>query len=83
MTSLPFKTSRALTMGVELELQLLNRRNYNLATDAVDLLEGISSADLKEQIKLEKSMSDEVRDKVLKEINKSADLLEKALDYIK
>ncbi|MBV8667504.1 MAG: glutamate--cysteine ligase [Burkholderiaceae bacterium] len=53
MTSLPFKTSRALTMGVELELQLLNRRNYNLATDAVDLLEGISSADLKEQIKLE------------------------------
>jgi len=40
-------------MGVELELQLLNRRNYNLATDAVDLLVGIADSDMKEQIKLE------------------------------
>lgn len=36
--TLPFNTSQPLTLGVELELQLVNRRNYNLATDAADLL---------------------------------------------
>jgi len=40
-------------MGAELELQPLNRRNYNLATDAVDLQEWITPANLEEQIKLE------------------------------
>jgi carboxylate-amine ligase len=35
--SLPFATSQPLTMGVELELQCLNTRNYDLAT-ARDLL---------------------------------------------
>ena len=34
---LPFTPSAPFTMGIELELQLVNRRNYNLATDAVDL----------------------------------------------
>ena len=53
MSILPFGKSKAFTMGVELELQLLNRRNYNLATDALDLLAGIEPAALKEQIKLE------------------------------
>lgn len=53
MTTLPFTTSNPFTMGVELELQLLNRRNYNLATDALDLLAWISPESLKEQIKLE------------------------------
>ncbi len=53
MHTLPFKSSKPFTMGVELELQLLNRRNYNLATDAVDLLVGIADSDMKEQIKLE------------------------------
>jgi carboxylate-amine ligase len=50
---LPFAASQPYTMGIELELQLLNRRNYNLATDAVDLLTWIEPADLKKQIKLE------------------------------
>lgn len=36
--TLPFTASQPLTLGVELELQLVNRRNYNLATDAADLL---------------------------------------------
>ncbi|WP_370543490.1 YbdK family carboxylate-amine ligase [Herbaspirillum sp. Sphag1AN] len=40
-------------MGIELELQLVNRRNYNLASDAVDLLTWIAPRELKEQIKLE------------------------------
>lgn len=40
-------------MGIELELQLVNRRNYNLATDAVDLLTWIEPRDLQKQIKLE------------------------------
>src|ERR1700688_4141011 len=53
MNNLPFTSSKPLTMGVELELQLVNRRNYNLATDALDLLTWIEPRSLKEQIKLE------------------------------
>lgn len=34
-----FKPSASYTMGVELELQILNSRDYNLARDAADLLE--------------------------------------------
>jgi carboxylate-amine ligase len=34
-----FKPSPGFTMGVELELQILNSRDYNLARDAQDLLE--------------------------------------------
>jgi len=34
-----FKQSASFTMGVELELQILNSRDYNLARDAADLLE--------------------------------------------
>lgn len=36
--TLAFSASKPLSLGVELELQLVNRRNYNLATDAADLL---------------------------------------------
>jgi carboxylate-amine ligase len=35
---LDFKSSQALTLGVELELQLVNTRDFNLAPDADDLL---------------------------------------------
>lgn len=35
---LEFKPSQELSMGVELELQILNSRDYNLARDAADLL---------------------------------------------
>ncbi|MBC7488907.1 MAG: glutamate--cysteine ligase [Glaciimonas sp.] len=51
--SLPFVPSQPFTMGIELELQLVNRRNYNLASDAVDLLTWIEPRDLQKQIKLE------------------------------
>ncbi|MBC7501288.1 MAG: glutamate--cysteine ligase [Herminiimonas sp.] len=53
MSSLPFTPSTPYTMGIELELQLVNRRNYNLATDALDLLAWIEPRDLQKQIKLE------------------------------
>lgn len=53
MSTLPFTTSTPFTMGIELELQLVNRRNYNLATDAIDLLAWIEPRDLQNQIKLE------------------------------
>ena len=36
---LEFKRSNRFTMGVELELQILNARDYNLARDAADLIE--------------------------------------------
>lgn len=52
-TTLPFTSSTPFTMGIELELQLVNRRNYNLATDAIDLLDSIEPRDLQKQIKLE------------------------------
>jgi len=38
MTALPFKRSELYTLGVELELQVLNSRDYNLTGGAVDLL---------------------------------------------
>ena len=50
---LPFTSSTPFTMGIELELQLVNRRNYNLAADAVDLLTWIEPRALQTQIKLE------------------------------
>jgi glutamate---cysteine ligase / carboxylate-amine ligase len=53
MGILPFTSSTPFTMGIELELQLVNRRNYNLATDALDLLAWIEPRDLQNQIKLE------------------------------
>lgn len=53
MDILPFTSSTPFTMGIELELQLVNRRNYNLATDAVDLLAWIEPRKLQDQIKLE------------------------------
>ena len=36
--SLDFKGSPAMTVGVELELQILNSRDYHLARDAADLI---------------------------------------------
>ena len=38
MSEMDFKPSQEISMGVELELQILNSRDYNLARDAADLL---------------------------------------------
>ena len=38
MSEMDFKPSPEISMGVELELQILNSRDYNLARDAADLL---------------------------------------------
>src|SRR4051812_29464903 len=37
-SEMEFKPSPGLSIGVELELQILNSRDYNLARDAADLL---------------------------------------------
>lgn len=48
-----FKTSRALSMGVELELQIVNRRDYNLSRGAPDLLYLLQSVTCPGEIKPE------------------------------
>ena len=51
---LSFKSSQALTLGVELELQLVNTRDFNLAPDADDLLrraaDDVHAGELKPEI---------------------------------
>ena len=51
---LDFKSSQALTLGVELELQLVNTRDFNLAPDANDLLrraaDDVHAGELKPEI---------------------------------
>ena len=42
MSLLPFMASRPLSVGVELELQIVNTQNFNLATEAKDLLRGLA-----------------------------------------
>lgn len=42
--TLPFKQSQPLTLGVELELQIVNTRDYNLTRGASDLLAAIKKA---------------------------------------
>ncbi|KWR89303.1 YbdK family carboxylate-amine ligase [Cupriavidus sp. IDO] len=53
----PFKHSEALTFGVELELQLVNRHDYDLAPFAPDLLRALKGAQHAGDIKPEISPS--------------------------
>ncbi|SOY90224.1 YbdK family carboxylate-amine ligase [Cupriavidus taiwanensis] len=53
----PFKQSEALTFGVELELQLVNRHDYDLAPFAPDLLRALKGAEHAGDIKPEISPS--------------------------
>ena len=48
-----FKQSQALTLGVELELQLVNTRDYNLMRGAQELLERLAKVDHPGEIKPE------------------------------
>ncbi len=50
---LEFRQSEALTFGVELELMVLNTRDYNLARGAPDLLARLAKADLPGEVKPE------------------------------
>jgi glutamate---cysteine ligase / carboxylate-amine ligase len=50
---LPFKTSPTRTIGVELELQIVNARDFNLSRGAVDLLERLALALPQGQVKPE------------------------------
>jgi carboxylate-amine ligase len=57
MVDLPFKPSQRCTVGVELELQLVNTQNYNLATDAEDLLRGLAQVQHSGEVKPEITQS--------------------------
>jgi glutamate---cysteine ligase / carboxylate-amine ligase len=50
---LPFKDSQPLTLGVELELQLVNMRDYNLTRAASDLLAAVAKSKPPGEIKPE------------------------------
>ena len=57
MAELPFKSSSALTFGVELELMLVNTRDFNLAPDADDLLRRVTRAAPQGELKPELTQS--------------------------
>jgi carboxylate-amine ligase len=50
---LPFKSSQPLTLGVELEVQLVNTRDYNLTRGASDVLRALAGARYPGEIKPE------------------------------
>ncbi|HQZ45807.1 MAG TPA: glutamate--cysteine ligase, partial [Usitatibacteraceae bacterium] len=50
---LEFKASEPLTFGVELELMVLNTRDYNLSRGAPDLLARLEKAKLPSEVKPE------------------------------
>ena len=53
MMHLPFKNARDLTVGVELELQIIDSETLNLATKAKELIRDISRCHYKTLIKPE------------------------------
>lgn len=55
--TLDFTTSERFTLGVELEMQLVNRRDYNLSTDASEILRSMSLDEFAQQIKPEMTES--------------------------
>ena len=52
-SEMDFKPSRNLSIGVELELQILNSRDYSLARDAADLLKVLEKVEYPGEIKPE------------------------------
>lgn len=57
MPPLEFTTSERFTLGIELEMQLVNRRDYNLSTDATELLRSMENDPLCSHIKPEMTQS--------------------------
>src|SRR5450759_3342674 len=53
----PFSESRSLTMGIELELQLVNLHDYDLVGSAEDLLRDVERQKLNMDVKPEMTMS--------------------------
>ncbi len=49
----PFNTSRPLTLGVELELQIVNRTDYDLSSGAADLLRVLKGVQIPGEVKPE------------------------------
>ena len=57
MSPLLFATSKPLTLGVELEFQCLNTRDYDLTTTAQDLLKQLAKLPCEGEIKPEITQS--------------------------
>jgi carboxylate-amine ligase len=57
MRTLPFKSSQLVSIGVELELQLINPHTYDLFNRAKDIIKSISSTTLEKNIKPEVTQS--------------------------
>ena len=57
MQTIDFQTSERFTLGVELEMQLVNRRDFNLSTDAAELLRRMSKESIADQVKPEMTQS--------------------------
>lgn len=84
MTSLPvFHSAKTLTLGIELELQLVNLQNFNLAMEAQDFLRRLSEAshvgDVKPEItqsmiELNSSVHDDYHS-LLSEMNQLRDIV--------
>lgn len=56
-TSIEFKSNTSLTMGIELELQLINLHNFNLTMESEDFLRRLSQNYMVGEIKLEITQS--------------------------
>jgi len=87
---LDFNRSRALTFGVELELMVLNTRDYNLARGAPDLLARIAKAQIAGEVKPEitesmieiNSAVHERYDLLLAELRHTRDAIAAAADHL-
>jgi len=86
----PFSRSRSLSMGVELELQLVNRHDYDLTAGAVDLLRRAGKAKVAGDIKPEVTESmievstgicHDYRD-VVAQLGELRDVLVEGADYL-
>lgn len=55
--SLPFKNNSTMTLGIELELQLVNLQNFNLAMEAHDFLRRLSEVNFVGELKPEITQS--------------------------
>lgn len=53
----PFKRNTSMTLGIELELQLVNLQNFNLAMEANDFLRRLSELDFEGEVKPEITQS--------------------------
>ena len=89
-SEMEFKSSPGFTVGVELELQILNSRDYNLARDAADLLAllgkmqhpGAVKPEITESMVEINSSIHHSHDEVLSELRQIRDAMAQAADRL-